>query len=641
MFKKIAIALLAVLFLHTTVYAAPPAMPIEIYINQKKIESDVAPIIYNGRTLVPIRVISEHLGAAVHWDDRERTVRVASGEKLIILKINDTRAFVNQKPVTLDVPAMIVKNRTMVPLRFLGEYLGAKVSWDDVKRRVDVTKFSAQILDFSYSMVNEAPAVVIKGNVPLEYSVVQPDAGNLVVVDINAELKTQKNILNVYDGYVDKVIAGTLGTDSPASRFVIEAKDGVSFDILRMEQNSLAIVFSNALTSIEVEGGENLIARLKTVAPAKYRYFTIGTPEKGDYRLVVDIFGTRLSASAPQIPENNYVKAVRMSQFAVNPDTVRVVFDLKGDAHFQVFQNGGAISVNFSPIQALDDIRVNSESDKTVVKLELTGDVGYEARENRASRQLELIIPGVAPGEGLPGGGRINVGDGIVENIEILKTSEEDHIQTVVTFNLTLFTGYKIVSPPVSSTIEIEIYRSPLKNRIIVLDPGHGGSDPGAVHSGVSEKNLNLDIALRLKKLLEENGAKVLMTRESDIYVNLYTRAGIANEVGADLFVSIHNNASSNAATSGTMTLYYPTPEKKAFAQTVHKAVVETLGLPNLGLVERPNLVVIRETRMPSALVEVAFMTNKHDLALLQTEGFRQKVAEGVFKGIYNYLSGQ
>ncbi|ADL08520.1 N-acetylmuramoyl-L-alanine amidase family protein [Thermosediminibacter oceani] len=534
MFKKIAIALLAILFLHTTVYAALPAEPIEIYINQKKIVSDVAPIIYKDRTLVPLRVISENLGAAVHWDAVQRTVRVVSGKTLIVLKINDTKAFINQTPVTLDVPPMIIKDRTMVPLRFIGESLGAKVSWDGVRRRVDVIKYSPQILDFSYSTVNEVPAVVIKGNVPLEYSVAQSEAENAVVVDIKAELKTNKNILNVHDNYVDRVIAEVLETESPASRFVVEIKEGVSFDILRMDgQNSLAIVFRNALTGIEFEGGEDLIATLRTLGPAKYNHFTLGTPEKGDYRLVLDIFGARLSASAPEVPENDYVKSVRVSQFSTNPDTVRVVFDLKTDVHYQVYKDGSNITVNFSP------------------------------------------------------------------------------------------TG------------------NPLKGRIIVIDPGHGGSDPGAVYSGVNEKDLNLDIALRLKKLLEENGAKVLMTRETDIYVNLYTRAGIANEAGADLFVSIHNNSINNPAISGTQTLYYPTPEKKAFAQTIHKAVVETLGLPDKGLIERPNLVVIRETKMPSALVEVAFMSSSHDLGLLRTEAFRQKAAEGIFKGIFNYLSGQ
>jgi N-acetylmuramoyl-L-alanine amidase len=130
------------------------------------------------------------------------------------------------------------------------------------------------------------------------------------------------------------------------------------------------------------------------------------------------------------------------------------------------------------------------------------------------------------------------------------------------------------------------------------------------------------------------------MTRDKDIFVNLYTRAGIANEVKADLFISIHNNAG-NSGTSGTETLYYPEPEKKALALCIQKALVKSIGLPDRGIVERPGLVVTRETRMPSALVEVAFMTNKGDLSLLLTDEFRQKAAEGIASGIINYLTGR
>lgn len=539
MIRKVTFVVLLVLILESTICAAQAAPPVEIYINHRKVTSDVSPVIYKDRTLVPLRVISEHLGASVSWNDENKTVKVYSDGRQIVLKINDTRALVDQQTVILDVPAMIINNRTMVPLRFVGEALMAEVSWNDKLRRVDVIKQISQIVDFSYTTVNNVPTVLIKGNAPLEYSIAGYD-GEKVVVDIKAKLKTSQNVLDVGNGVLKRVIASELNNGSGLTRFVLEMGEGASFYIFRPEQNSIAVAMANILSSIEVDEEDGtLIARLKTAYPATYNYFTLGSPEKGDYRLVVDISNARLSASLPVVFDNDYIKNLRTSQFTVNPYVVRVVFDLKGDVNYRVFQNGDEISVVFS------------------------------------SREI--------PSRGDEGGS--------------------------------------------------------LKNKIIVIDPGHGGSDPGAVYSRIYEKDLNLDIAVRLKELLEESGARVLMTRESDIYVSLYTRADIANQVGAHLFVSIHNNSSTNPSTSGTMTLYFPSPEKKAFAQILHKAVVETLGLPDLGISERPNLVVTRETKMPSALVEVAFMSNERDLALLKTAEFRQKAAEGIYKGILMYFS--
>lgn len=552
MIRKVVFVVFMAVILHSAICAAQVQPNVEIYINHQKVDSDVPPVIYEGRTLVPLRVISEYLGASVAWDGQSKTVRVSADGRQIVLKINDSEAQVDKNTVLLDVPAMIINGRTMVPLRFAGEALMAEVSWDGELKRVDVVKQLHEIVDFSYTAVNNVPSLLIKGNAPLEYTVAGYD-GERVVVDLKAKLKTPRNVLDVGDSALKRVIASELyGEGANFTRFVLELSEGSSFYIFRPDQNSVAVAVTNVLSSIEINEEDGaLVARLRTAYPAAYSYFTLGSPENGDYRLVVDISNASLSASKPVIFDNNFVKDVRVSQFTVNPYVARVVFDLKTDLNYRVWQDGNEILAAFS------------------------------------SREMPSR------------GGEPSSGDESPD-------------------------GYK---------------DGLLINKIIVVDPGHGGSDPGAVYSNVNEKDLNLDIALRLKQLLEESGARVLMTRESDIYVNLYTRADIANQVGADLFVSIHNNASTNASTSGTMTLYYPSPEKKVLAQILQKAVVETLGLPDLGISERPNLVVTRETKMPSALVEVAFMSNQKDLALLQTEEFRQRAAEGIYKGILMYFS--
>ena len=118
MYKKIFIAtFLFLLMLSVPICSMAAPKPIEIYINGQKVESDVAPIIVNDRTLAPVRVISENLGAEVYWDNDNRQVQIITPSKTIILKIDDKRALVDGREVILDVPAKIVNDRTMVPLR--------------------------------------------------------------------------------------------------------------------------------------------------------------------------------------------------------------------------------------------------------------------------------------------------------------------------------------------------------------------------------------------------------------------------------------------------------------------------------------------------------------------------------------------
>jgi N-acetylmuramoyl-L-alanine amidase len=639
MLKRIALIFLASILFFIPSYAKAAPKPIEIYINEKKIDSDVAPVMVNGRTLVPLRVISENLGAEVLWDNIQKTVTVKAPSKTILLKINDTRARIDEREITLDVPAKIVNNRTMVPLRFISEALGAKVSWDNDAKRVIITRINARIVDFSYEVIGGRNSLVIRGDSSLEYEAKQEDSQNRLAVEIKAQLATSDSALYIYDEFMETAVIESLQDEPPLSRVVLELKQDVTFQISRSEdKKSITISLYNMLHKVEIDDrDEKVVAKIFTVKPSDVNYFFLADPD----RLVLDVKGAVLSAKTPELPKNDFIKEIRLGQFSVNPDTVRVVFDLKSDVNYQVFQEKNVISVIFSGPQTVEDLDVKSENYRTTVKITASGEIGYEIKEDVAKKQLRIVIPGVAIDQSLLKKDKVDVYDGVIDYIELSRVKGLKNYNLQVVINLNHFTGYELLTDPPSSRIELLIYKSPLQNKIIVVDPGHGGSDPGAGAGDVQEKDLNLDIALRLKKLLEDGGAKVLMTRDKDIFVNLYTRAGIANEVDADLFVSIHNNASEKPDTSGTETLYYPTPEKKALAMAIQKAVVQSLGLPDRGIVERPGLVVTRETRMPSALVEVAFMTNKNDLKLLMTEEFRQKAAEGIAGGIINYITGQ
>jgi N-acetylmuramoyl-L-alanine amidase CwlD len=180
--------------------------------------------------------------------------------------------------------------------------------------------------------------------------------------------------------------------------------------------------------------------------------------------------------------------------------------------------------------------------------------------------------------------------------------------------------------------------------RLIVIDPGHGGSDTGAMHNGLVEKYLTLDIANRLRAILVSRGWLVKMTRDRDVDVvapnddartELQGRCDIANNAGARLFVSIHINSFTSPVLSGTTTYYYK-PNDVKFAAAVQRRLISLLGTKDDG-VRRENFYVVRHTTMPAVLVEAAFLSNPQDAAKLKNPAFLQNVAEGIADGIADY----
>jgi N-acetylmuramoyl-L-alanine amidase len=213
----------------------------------------------------------------------------------------------------------------------------------------------------------------------------------------------------------------------------------------------------------------------------------------------------------------------------------------------------------------------------------------------------------------------------------------------------------------------------------IVIDPGHGGHDPGATGKGLTEAALVLDVSLRLEKLLAAvEGVEVILTRRTDEFVQLQERTAIANREGADLFLSIHANASSNSlaqgietyflnfATSGaaaavaarenaasgqpmaalpdlvkSIALHNKLDESRDLAVYIQSGLARKLqpsnrNLKNLGVKQAPFVVLIGAA-MPSVLAEISFLTNSQDLALVRTPAYRQRIAEGLFDAIRKY----
>jgi len=176
-----------------------------------------------------------------------------------------------------------------------------------------------------------------------------------------------------------------------------------------------------------------------------------------------------------------------------------------------------------------------------------------------------------------------------------------------------------------------------LKGRTIVIDPGHGGDDPGAFsRDSKAEKNLTLPTAQTLATLLREAGATVYLTRDEDRRANLKDVAAFANRSGADIFISLHYNSSYDHRLSGSETYYY-NPVSRRFAETLHEAVVRGLGRRDRGL-HRVPFYVIKNTEMPSVLLEPLYLTDADESGLADSPRFRTRLAENIVKGVETYF---
>lgn len=187
-----------------------------------------------------------------------------------------------------------------------------------------------------------------------------------------------------------------------------------------------------------------------------------------------------------------------------------------------------------------------------------------------------------------------------------------------------------------------------LNGRVIAVDPGHGGSDPGTIGVSKSTEAENvLAIAWDLKGMLEHAGATVIMTRKNDINPasgtsyqhmtngQLAVRTAIANRNNAEIFISIHNDWNSNSSISGTTSYYYYSRDW-ILADCIQRSLVECLGTQDIG-VQRGNFYVLRNTNMPSALVEVGFLSNRREAELLAQPWYRKTAAQAIFYGIVDY----
>ncbi|MDR3592408.1 MAG: N-acetylmuramoyl-L-alanine amidase [Negativicutes bacterium] len=187
--------------------------------------------------------------------------------------------------------------------------------------------------------------------------------------------------------------------------------------------------------------------------------------------------------------------------------------------------------------------------------------------------------------------------------------------------------------------------QSLLADKVIVIDPGHGGIYPGAVHNGIREATVNLAVALKVRDRLAATGAAVILTRTTDTNLaapgasladDLQARVDVAKTAGADIFISLHANADENVTAAGVIG-FFPAGRPDDLARALKDGAVHGTAAVDGGV--RPaNFYVLRNSEIPAALLEMGFLTCPEEAACLSEDTYQNQLAEGIVKGIITYF---
>ncbi|MBU1652459.1 N-acetylmuramoyl-L-alanine amidase [bacterium] len=234
--------------------------------------------------------------------------------------------------------------------------------------------------------------------------------------------------------------------------------------------------------------------------------------------------------------------------------------------------------------------------------------------------------------------------DSLIRDIRWRKISDRT-LQLEIVTGISQLWGYDAYFEGNALIIELrrppKIERSVLKNRVIAVDPGHGGDNLGAIGpTRLAEKDANLAIALQLQELLEKKGAIVILTRQKDTAIGLYERIDYSSSAGAEMLLSIHNNAiadGSNPFLLNGSSVYYYHAQSRDLAAAIHSRLLEASGLQDHGLYYK-NLALARPTNMLAVLIECAFMIHPDEELLLRDKRFIKHLAQGIVKGLEDFL---
>lgn len=373
--------------------------------------------------------------------------------------------------------------------------------------------------------------------------------------------------------------------------------------------------------------GEEVKVNIVTSSPANYQVIQNDFPN-----LTVHLHNTVLKTEKRKIPgDGRLIKEILIEQ--TGPNIVRLdLILLKREDLYVTPASDNPNQIQIRNVQLITGLEWSNSGQGSQLVIIGDGEILAKVEKDKNDRRIKLDLDYAQFQTGIT----IPQLNGQGKAIEISTLNSH---QVRVEIDLNYYIGHNLDFSGDRRQLRLVLKESPLLNRTFILDPGHGDIDNGASgKNGVLEKELNLEVSLRLKGLLEEAGANVVLTRFEDKYISLYERAFIANFLMADYFISIHTNSHPKSQINGIEIFYYSgRPKAQSLAAKILDAITERTGLKKLA-VKTNNFAVIRETQMTGILLELGFLSNQQEERIISTDNFKDNAAHGIFDGIIDYF---
>ncbi len=652
------------------------AVDVNLNINGVDKKSPTPSFVIDGVTYVPVRFVSETLGYKVEWIHKTSTVGI-HGDKTIWFPVG--KNFVNMGNGRVETPKGVIallinvdggaNATTYVPVRYLSEYMGKKVGWIQKTRTVTIADgkekdeaTATDLLDGPEITTPPPTEEIVKpkeetvGKVTLQAKNVDYDSSTVKLIFTfnekpNYEVKVGETSTTIIIKNAD-VNKSLVGQDKSmiqnSDKYIIQ-KQGedlvISFNKTKGEitvydsDDGKSIIVTDTflfsdITKENVNGKESIV--IKNMGKQNYNKMILEKPK----RIILDFMDSNMaSGHYKEFPiELAFVKYIRSSQFIPDKNykktdrIVRVVFDIDKDVeHPNLVIKTVGNDLVVTPERTLYDnfkFRTSGTTRNLTIK-GITNDLpfNYDQAQNRITINVGGRIPN----------GSIKYNDSLVKDLDVT--------DGVLTINLLRAVSVNVDPQSPDMTLNISrVKTGKNSDYFILLDPGHGGTDPGAIHtpSGVKEVDVIKPIQRLLESRLVSMGYRVQKTNDTeDSYKTLSERTGMSNSLKPDVFISIHANIADSSAAKG-LEVYYCTspsmePNQKEFGQMVINAIERSIGEKTRGL-KMEKYYVLKNTTAPAILIETGFLSNAAERAKLLTPEYQSKIVDGIINGIEDFL---
>jgi N-acetylmuramoyl-L-alanine amidase len=624
------ISVILVLFATGIVYAAKD-VNITLTFGGVKLGSEVRVVEKDGAKYINLPFL-KYLHVINDWDPTEGQIDLRLGKFSFKMMEDHTGYQVNGQTRTLNHAPFQQDNQLWFPVEFLLR-LGLVIKSQD-RQHLNLDWDHHYLVGIENVKYQERPAFLLIGTRPFKTKSFLLTKPNRLVVELTGvRAHFTLDCTTGDDPLVKQIRFNQIDPDKV--RLVFDLNRPVGYKVVSdpTQPDQVLIVFNYLVQEISFFQKDNeKKVYLKTSAPAVYNLKSFTEPN----RLIIDFDGATLDgASTPIAGDGQWIAKVRMSQF--DPQTVRVVLDLNDTTScFVLHARGNPNLIEVRTIQKIQHVNWSETEQGGKLVIEANGELVDELSrlKNPDKLQIDLDFSQFEEGLAVPW-----FRSSQIKAIHLIPLS---NTEVRIEVDLAHLISYDAELSPNRRKLTINFKRAPLMGHTIILDPGHGGVDSGACgRRGTREKDVNLEVAMRLKDLLEDVGAAVVMTRTDDSFIGLYERPFMANYLSGDLFISIHTNNHPDLTVNGIEIWYRQTrSESQALAKCVLTNIIQTTGFKELGIkANRPDddFVVIREPQMPSILIELGFLSNFQEESILMTSEFRQNAANGILQGVMNY----